>query len=686
MKQILSLLLLLLPVAMIAQEEDTEMMQIKGKIKFVNEQGEPIDGPDILWYEVKDKKIANEAYEKLVRSKELSPAEREVRMAEIREEYGIKSKAKRGTFKKNVLPSMAILFVDDEDGEVKLIPIEKGKLQYDIEWKLKQIKNVVVMAEAKFQEINEVSTDDADDGNERFGIKFNVAKGTAREDSRLLVQVYAVDCQTDDTLAYVASMAYEGDMYHHKQDKRMAFNYEKNDKVAQHYHNNVRLKTNKVFELDTIVVWPKPVDMKQRRFRGAYSFSFEDYNHVYRQEDRDGSCLRGRPFKMLDFTAALHDIPLTTEFYEEAEANFQKKNTKINLRFETGTSKLIQDSLNDQVQTQFIKEMSSYGKDLVELTIEGGASPDGSLKRNEELARERANVAAQMLRGRVSINPKVTHKTHTWSEVAEVLHAQQKESQAIQVEDLIKSGGDDVSLYGRIKALPFYEFDVLPVLKSQQAMTCRYMYQTSRPMEPEECVAAYYKNKKAYIENTKRFSNGDFYNLYDLIEDSLELDTITQIAYREITSEPDYEKENVLSPYVCNRMAVKMMRLGTPNVEILRPFIDWKRRGKIGGGKGIDVDQWVSGRGNIKFNRMEIVANQAACYYMEQKVDTALFLITWLKECQKNDETTEQLEHMINLKKLHFMNSRTPQQETDYQSAKRAVLAMSDENKAILYT
>jgi hypothetical protein len=83
---------------------------------------------------------------------------------------------------------------------------------------------------------------------------------------------------------------------------------------------------------------------------------------------------------------------------------------------------------------------------------------------------------------------------------------------------------------------------------------------------------------------------------------------------------------------------------------------------------------------------MEIVANQAACYYMEQKVDTALFLITWLKECQKNDETTEQLEHMINLKKLHFMNSRTPQQETDYQSAKRAVLAMSDENKAILYT
>lgn len=682
---IMSLLLLLFPVTLAAQEDET--MQIKGKIKFLNEQGEQIESPDVLWYEVKDKKIANEAYQKLMEAKTLpeQTGEREVKFAEIREEYGIKAKARRGTFKKNAMATMALLFVDEEDFEVKLIPLEKGKLQYDFEWKLKKIKNVEVEGKAQFQEINMVSTDDADDGNERFGIKLELKPGTAREDSRMIVQVYAVDCQSEDTLDYVASMVYEGQDYHSKQIKRMAFDYDKNDKLAKYYHARTTLKEDKIFRLDTIVIWPKPADMKQRNFRGAYTYSFEDYNHVYRQESKDGSCLRGRPFKMLDFTAALHDIPLTTEFYEVAEANFQKKNTKINLRFETGTSKLVNDSLNAAEQAKFVKEMSSYGKDLVNLTIEGGASPDGSLKRNEELARERANVAAGMLRGRVSINPRVTHRTHTWAEVVEALRGQQKDVQAAQIEEMLQGGGDDVSVFSRIKALPYYDFDIVPILNSQRAMNCRYMYQTRRPMEPEECVAAYYKYKKEYIENTKRFSNGDYYNLYDMITDSLELDTITQMAYREISSEPDYQYENVLSPYVCNRMAVRQMRLGTPNVEILRPFIDFKRRGAIGGGKGIDCDQWVSGRGNIKFNRMEIVANQAACYYMEQKVDTALFLIEWLKECKKNDEGTEQLEHLINLKKLHF-KSRNAQEEADYQKAKNAVLLMSDENKAILYT
>jgi hypothetical protein len=98
------------------------------------------------------------------------------------------------------------------------------------------------------------------------------------------------------------------------------------------------------------------------------------------------------------------------------------------------------------------------------------------------------------------------------------------------------------------------------------------------------------------------------------------------------------------------------------------------------------VDQYVAGRGKIKFNRQEIVANQAACYYMDQKVDTALFLITWLKECKIENEGIEQLENLINLKKLHFKGHRTAKEEADYKRAKNAVLAMSSDNKAILYT
>ena len=685
-KNILTLLLLLLPLTVFAQEED-ETMQVRGVVKFLNDAGEEVEGPEVLWYGVMDKKVAREAYQKLIQAKRIdNEGDREVAMESIRKEYNIDSRSKRGQFKKNARASMAIIFVDQENGEVLMVDIEKGKTQYkDLVIKLKQTKTIIATGEAMDVAINVATTDDADDGNERFGIRIQLPPGTARTDSRMIIQTYAVDCLTDDTLGYLASLVFEGDMYHQMQEKRMAFDYDKNDKLAQFYRRNAVLKEDKHFVLDTVLIWPKPPGMKDRSFRGPFTYVFEDFHHPYYRTDMDGSCLKRRPFKMLDFTAALHDIQLTQEFYEQAESNFQKKNTKINLRFEVGTSKLIEDSLNYVERSKFVREISSYGNSLVELTIVGGASPDGNMKHNEELARQRANVARGML-GRIPITPRITTQVYTWTDVANTLRELEKILQAEKIEEIVQAGGDDMSQYQKIKQLNFYDFDIVPVLNGQRAMLCKYMYQNNRPMEPEECVQAFRTFRKAYWEGDKHFSNGDFYNLYDLLEDSLEIDTLTTIAYREITNVPEYEKEVPISPYICNLKAIQQMKRGTPNPEILKPFIDFKRRGKIGAGYGINVDQYVAGRGKIKFNRQEIVANQAACYYMDQKVDTALFLITWLKECKIENEGIEQLENLINLKKLHFKGHRTAKEEADYKRAKNAVLAMSSDNKAILYT
>jgi hypothetical protein len=281
--------------------------------------------------------------------------------------------------------------------------------------------------------------------------------------------------------------------------------------------------------------------MKDRNFRGPCTYVFEDFHHPYFRKDLEGTCLKRRPFKMLDFAAALHEIDLTPEFYEKAESQFQKKNTKINLRFEVGTSKLIQDSLNTKEQEKFVKEISSYGNSLVELTIVGGASPDGSMKHNEELARQRANVARGML-GRIAITPRITTQVYTWTDVANTLRELGKTLQAEKIEEIVQAGGDDVSQYQKVKQLNFYDFDIVPVLNGQRAMLCKYMYQNNRPMEPEECVQAFRQYRQAYWEGSKHFSNGDFYNLYDLLEDSLEIDTLTTIAYREISTVPEYEK------------------------------------------------------------------------------------------------------------------------------------------------
>ena len=107
----------------------------------------------------------------------------------------------------------------------------------------------------------------------------------------------------------------------------MAFNYEKNDRLAKFYRKNAVLDESEPFVLDTTIIWPKPSTMKQRNFRGPYVAAFEDYHHPYYFREFEGTCLSRRPFKMLDFKAALEDIELTEEFFVQADEQIQDKNT-----------------------------------------------------------------------------------------------------------------------------------------------------------------------------------------------------------------------------------------------------------------------------------------------------------------------------------------------------------------------
>mgnify|MGYP002623362898 CR=1 FL=1 len=683
-KKIFTLLLLLLPVAVMGQ--DDEMVQVRGNVKFVNDAHERIDAPDRLFYGVMPVKQANEVELKLrdiIKDYQDKEAERELKIDELCKANQIDKRAPKGNFKTNALPTMVIIMVAPEVGEYIRINLERGKTQYkDVEKMMKQLKGITAEGKAQDIAITVGGTDDADDGYERFRVHFEIPAGTARSDSRLLVQTFAVDCQTDDTLGYGASLVYEGEVYHEKQNRRMSYNYDKNDKLGEFYRTNAVLREDRRFVLDTIVAWKKPGDMMKRDFRGPYTYVFEDFHHVYYMDGYPGSCLKRRPFKLLSFKASNSEIPLTTEFYEQAESKFEKRDRKIDLRFEMGTARLIVDSLNIATQEQLVKELRSYGSSLAQVTIVGAASPDGSMKRNEELANQRVAVAQGIVSGKIPVTPKKEVKVYTWNDVAQTLRNAQKEEQAAAVEAIIEGGGDDQTLTKRMKELPFYPLDIEPILNAQRTMRCSYMYQAKHVMTPEECVVEYYKNKKDYLEFTRHFSNGDYYNLFDMITDSLELDTITMIAYREITSEPDYQIENVISPYVCNRYAVMQAQRDNPNVEILRPFVDLKRYGN--GKGGINVKQWTASRGMINWNRHEIIINQAVAYYMEQKVDTALFLVQWLRGNNIEDASLTQLENLINLKTLHF-KARNATENADYERAKAAVLE-SDENKAILYT
>lgn len=693
MKKCLIILMLLLPVAIGAQEAKNKSQQVTGRVSFVNINGKPAPGPGALFYEVLNKAVAHEAgnaFKKLFAFGAESPDMFD-KVDALLKEYEIKSETRLESgyfFKCNASPSMAFIFVDKFDGAVLVVDVEPGRTEYnDNVIHLKTTEEVVSGGTYKPKIIAECSNDDPGDGNSYFTIKLVLPKGYARSDSRMLFQLYAVDCETEDTLDYPMKFAAEGDKFHKLQVKRMGFNYEKNDPVAKFYRKDIVLNDSLEFSFKTMVVWPKPDSLKDRTFRGSYAYTLEDLNHQYYEGSDEPSCLQGRPFKLLDITPALCDLPLSQEFYEEPGKNSEDKEDKLNLLFEKGTDRLTSSEVNVRERDRLIELVGKYGRRLLSLTIVGAASPDGSVKFNTELAKKRAQAARNMMvkSGKLAIQPDYDVRVYTWRDVVNELRMAGKTAQADQLSEMIRAGEDNLALSKRIAALPYYASDIEPVLETQRAMLCQYSHTIEQVMSPTQCVEQYFKRKGDYLKHTAHFSNGDFYSLFDTVTDSLELDSITVMAYQEITKEPGYATENKMAPYVCNRMARRMMLRGTPDVNILRPFIDLHRRSEKNRDQGIDVLHYTSSR-SIPFNRRQIVANQAVCYFMEQKVDTALYLLQWLKDCGKADSRILLMESMMDLQKLHFKQNRTKEEEVAYRSAIEKTLAMSDDNKAVLYT
>jgi len=415
------LFLLAAPLLALAQEQVTENIQITGMLRLVNNVNQPVEDPGVR-YGVMNKSLAKTFEEKM---KEMMKATYdEQKISEMCDEYMIDQTTMDGYFKTFALPTMVLVFVHPEASQLLIVPLEPGKTKYDIEMKLEKVlQEGKGRGNIKFKEINQLRTEDVGDGNSRFGVHIELPRGVAHTESRMILQLFAVDCQTGDTVDYVTSMVFEGEKYHQTQDKRMNFNYEKNDKLAKYYHPEIVLQENVPFKLDTVIVWKKPKGAENRSFRGPCEYVFEDFHHVYHNMDMPSNCMTYKPFKLLDFTPALQTMPLTSEFYIKAGGQMQEKETIVDLHFEMGTSKLIQNEQNDLVRQQFVTEISSHGKTLAEVVIVGGASPDGVLRRNQELALQRANVAKNML-GHIAITPRISSKVFTWEDVVKELRQQ----------------------------------------------------------------------------------------------------------------------------------------------------------------------------------------------------------------------------------------------------------------------
>ena len=598
----------------------------------------------------------------------------------LKRKYGfVKKNTTRasGRFSINAATTLCLLFITGQESKVSdIIEIVEGKTEYDVVINVQRLREVVKQGNAVEREFIGGGNGDTGDGNCYFHISLNIPKGYGKESSRLIIQTYAVDCQTDDTLAYCDPLVYEGREYHTLQNRRMDYDYFANDKLAGAYHDRMEITSDDWIRIDTTVVYQKPD--KNLTYRGPYTYVLEDYHHVYKRGGWGGTCLVERPFKFLDFTPALAEIPLTEEFREEAQSQFGQENRDLQLRFVVGKDVLEEDSMNQVNIDKLISELRSYGEKLVAPKIQGYASPDGGMKVNQDLALRRAQYAARIIQRYLPAGTSVSSSSsvYTWNDVADALAKKGLQDYADQVRAIAaRTDSPDREL----KMLDFYATDVEPILESMRAMRASYQYLRAKVLTADEAVEEYYSHKRDYQLGKKKFSNGDFWNIYNNLNDEAEADSLTLLAYNYITKDPEYATENIIAPYVANRYAIYNLNKGTPNARILEPFIDLSYH-NVNAKKAID--DFLT----ITINRKEILLNQAVTYFQEQKLDSALFFINWLHKANVSDVTLDNMEKYMNLKRLHAIHNKTFQERQTYEAAKKFVLSVSDENKAILYT
>ena len=685
LNQICLTLMLVVLMPMLALAQEAVPVTVSGQVTVHNKE----NGKDIherVEYTMLTKAEALEAkaaFDKLTgegdKSQSITGDEIEA-IDRLKRKYGfVKKNTTRasGRFTINAATSFCLLFITGQESKVSdIIEIVEGKTEYNVVINVQRLREVVKQGKAVEREFIGGGSGDTGDGNCYFHISLNIPKGYAKSSSRLIIQTYAVSCQTDDTVAYCDPLVYEGREYHTLQNRRMDYDYFANDKLADAYHDGMELTNDEWIRVDTTVVYHK--EDKNLDYRGPYTYVLEDYHHVYKRGGWGGTCLVERPFKFLDFTPALAQMPLTEEFREDAQSQFGQENRDLQLRFVVGKDVLEEDSMNQVNIDRLINELRSYGNKLVAPRIQGFASPDGGMKVNQDLALRRAQYAARIIQRYLPAGTSVSSSStvYTWDDVADALAKKGRQDYADQVRAIAaRTDSPDREL----KLLDFYTTDVEPILEGMRAMRASYQYLRARVLSADEAVEEYYAHKREYQQGKKKFSNGDFWNIYSNLNDEAEADSLTLLAYNYITKDPEYATENIIAPYVANRYAIYNLKKGTPNARILEPFIDLSYR-NVNAKKAID--DFLT----ITINRKEILLNQAVTYFQEQKLDSAMFFINWLRRAKVSDATLDNLEKYMDLKRLHPIHNKNLEQRQTYEAAKKYVLSVSDENKAILYS
>lgn len=442
--------------------------------------------------------------------------------------------------------------------------------------------------------------------------------------SRLIIQPYVLDCETNDTITFARPSVYDGKEYALTQERKMGYDM---DRDPLRPYIKAEALTTRAMNLDwtdTIIV-PDP----NRNYSCFAIVNLEDYSTSNSRTYQINTCQTKRPMKFLQYNLFSEQMdPLQ----HKERAQIEKRNTsdKIQLSFLINSDQLTDTPENKQSLAMLrnkLKEIAeSPGTVLKEFHVAGTASPDGHYSSNLSLAERRmrkieqeiTSILPQYTLERVYRNPHA--EVAPWEEVVKLLERDGKSAEAGKVKEILAKH-KDIGAQGRaLKQLDWYSTVIVPYLDELRVVNYNCLYEIYREPNDEEVMAQY--REKGLKGSYTRY---EYWKLFQLITDEKELEALYRRAYEE-----SLEQKH---PWALagNNLAASYLERDTVDTSILEPLIDLSIH-------STDYSRMnADGSRTEIVNRLEVVTNQLCMYIKKGDFEHASVLVKILPEDSKFD-------------------------------------------------
>ena len=486
--------------------------------------------------------------------------------------------------------------------------------------------------------------------------------------SRLIIQPYVLDCETNDTITFARPSVYDGKEYALTQERKMG--YDMNRDPLRPYIKAEAL-TTRAMNLDwtdTIIV-PDP----NRNYSCFAIVNLEDYSASNSRTYQINTCQTKRPMKFLQYNLFSEQMdPLQ----HKERAQIEKRNTsdKIQLSFLINSDQLTDTPENKQSLAMLrnkLKEIAeSAGTVLKEFHVAGTASPDGQYSSNLSLAERRmrkieqeiTSILPQYTLERVYRNPHA--EVAPWEEVVKLLERDGKSTEAGKVKEILAKH-KDIGAQGRaLKQLDWYATVIVPYLDELRVVNYNCLYEIYREPNDEEVMAQY--REKGLKGSYTRY---EYWKLFQLITDEKELEALYRRAYEE-----SLEQKH---PWALagNNLAASYLERDTVDTSILEPLIDLSIH-------STDYSRMnADGSRTEIVNRLEVVTNQLCMYIKKGDFEHASVLVKILPEDSKFDLLKAYTWALGG----YFQGGTTPEEKERAHKTFETIKASSPQNEVVMY-